>query len=350
MKYDSVLLISIDALAKKYDYIFDSLFTTKYNNYRTTSTWTLPSHLTMLSGIPFSRLFVISEMKDYDKYEGYAADIPTIATLLRKHGFKSRAVTGGGFMSKFFGWGHDWDIWEEAVDINQAWNGEKIIPKKNEILFLHTYYVHDWFHANKNLKINFLQIKQKLDRNEKVNPKDYRLMIKEGKSEYNKRIKTLARRLKWINKLSKKTLVILLSDHAELFSTPGSFHHGNLALRDGRIFMVPLFLKENISKKQTINKFTYDFLIPKLIFDKLGIPFESVAKALVINNKKLKEENKINKEIIEKFQNSKTWKLLYYYKRISGFAYNSAILLSNYYFKISQKIGIKKLLKILRII
>jgi len=106
MNYDRVLLISIDSLAKRYGYLFEKYFTTSFKNYCTTSSWTLPSHLAMLSGVQSPSLFFHEKLSNFNKYENFVSNIPTIATPLKQIGFKTRAITGGGFMSKFFGWGH----------------------------------------------------------------------------------------------------------------------------------------------------------------------------------------------------------------------------------------------------
>ncbi|NMC99856.1 MAG: hypothetical protein GYA62_09060 [Bacteroidales bacterium] len=309
MKYDRILLISIDALSKKYEYLFEDYFTTKYDKYRSTATWTLPAHLNILCGIPFPKLFIVSRMKDYDKYKDYASNIPTIATLLRDFDFKSRAVTGGGFMSSFFGWGNDWDKWETTEDSRNEWCGEKILPKKNELLFLHTYYVHNWFHANAKMKEAFLETKNKLDAGLPIDQKKYRALLKEGEKEYAKRAAFLAKKLSWIKNINRHTLVILLSDHAELFFGVGSFHHGNLALKNKKIFYVPLLLKENTAQKTVVTDYMYDYLIPKLIFDKLELPFESVAKRVLRTNAELKNE-------LAMIYHSRFWKLLAFLRKI----------------------------------
>ena len=181
MKYNKIILISIDALSRDYQSLFEDYFTTKYINYRTTNTWTLPSHIAMLSGLALPGIFKVANSKEFDKYKDFVANIPTVATLLHQFGFKSRAITGGGFMSKYFGWGNDWDKWEESEDNTKEWKGEKILPRKNELLFLHTYYVHNWFDENKKLKREFFEYRDKLENKEKVDEKKFKVFINKGK-------------------------------------------------------------------------------------------------------------------------------------------------------------------------
>lgn len=342
MKYDRVLLISVDSLAKKYESFFKDYFTTIYTNYKTTSSWTLPSHLTMLTGLKFPKLFFQKKTIDYLKYEDFVQNIPSIATQMKAIGFKSRAITGGGFMGKFFGWGHDWNKWIEAYSEKEAWNGEKIVPKKYEFLFLHTYYIHNWFIKNKKINKSFNKIKTQLENKKEYDKKEYEYVVKFAKNEYEKRIKTMAKRLSWISKLPKNILVILTSDHAELFSKQGAFHHGSLATETSEIFSVPLLLKENTSTKKIDNGYMFDFLLPKLIFDKLEAQFKSIPRMLIEDNKKMKSE-------LNKIHNSKTWKLLYFYKNITSSLGSSAISIVNIYWNISQKISIRKILKLIHL-
>src|SRR3989344_2781766 len=296
MKYDRALLISIDSLSRKYQYLFEDYFTIKYIKYQSTNTWTLPSHVAMLSGVMLPRLYYVMNQKDVKQFENFIQYLPTIATLLKRGGFKSRAITGGGFMSKYFGWGYDWESWQEAENTKSEWNGEKILPKKNEFLFLHTYYVHNWFNEKKKLLEQLFKAKDNL---EKGNKYDVRMLITEWKKAYIKRVKTIAKRLSWIKSISPRTLVILTSDHGELFSGPDSFHHGNFALTDSSIFEVPLLIRENTTNKTIEKNICYDFLLPQLICEKLDIPFESIPKMLIrrnryiINQENLKEKMKM---------------------------------------------------------
>lgn len=320
MKYNRIILISIDALSRKYQHLFEDYFTTKYINYHTTSTWTLPSHVTMLSGILLPKLYYVMNQKDTEAYKNIVLYVPTLATLLRRVGFKSRAITGGGFMSKYFGWGHDWDNWQEALNPESEWQGEKILPKKNEFLFLHTYYIHNWFNETEKLKNQLYSVKKKLEKGEKYYVSS---LVKEGKKAYLKRVKKLAKNISWIKTQPPETLIILTSDHAELFSNTKSFHHGNFALEDQAIFDVPLLIREDSKTKKIIRYHNYDYLLPKIIFDKLEKPFESVPKYLIKLNQQLSNELdktrtqvKLLNNIIDNIKKSKTFRLWQAYCRV----------------------------------
>jgi arylsulfatase A-like enzyme len=266
MKYNRVILISIDALGREYGKYFEKYFTTNYTNYQTTSSWTLPSHLAMLSGKK-KKIPQLNSTQEYKKYEKIVKDIPTISTYFRKKGFKTKAITGGGFMSSFFGWGHDWNSWTEASE-NLEWEGEKINPKKNEFFFLHTFYVHNWYMNDKKLEEEYMDFKKKLHNNEKIDLVKFKNHLKKGKKSYLKRVQKIAKKLSWIKDLDSDTLLILTSDHNELFIDDKSAYHGRNTEKLDEIYKVPFLIKEKNIKKR-INQKIFDYNLFKIIKSKI---------------------------------------------------------------------------------
>jgi alkaline phosphatase len=148
-------------------------------------------------------------------------------------------------------------------------------------------------------------------------------LIKEGKKMYLKRVKEIAKKLAWIKTQPADTLVILTSDHAELFTDTKSFHHGNFALKDQAIFDVPLLIREHSTTKKIIRYHIYDYLLPKIIFDKLEKSFESAPKYLIKLNQQLSNElDKTRTElkqlnnIVNNIKQSKTFRLWQAYCKI----------------------------------
>jgi hypothetical protein len=112
-----------------------------------TSPWTLPAHASMLTGRYPSSLSPNASDPLYQL-------APMLSTLLKQHGYRTAAVTGGGFVSKAFGAdiGFDsfdqrnWDMDRSRGDarpgnVNQA---VKFIESSSEpfFLFFHTYIAH----------------------------------------------------------------------------------------------------------------------------------------------------------------------------------------------------------------
>ncbi|MBI5449691.1 sulfatase-like hydrolase/transferase [Candidatus Gottesmanbacteria bacterium] len=261
MKYERVLLISIDALGRKYLPLFKGFFNTVYHNYRVTHTWTLPGHVAMLSGINMRELYHVFDTKRLDRWKDCVKRIPTIATTFHSHGFRTRAIASGGYLSRYFGWGHDWDEWRTPEDGHREWNGEKMMPRKREFLFLHTYYVHNWFQATDELSRWFKKNGQQF----KVVPYDVSLMG-EARREYERRVRVLADRLSWIGSLPDDILVIFTADHGEIFSIDGKhFHHGDMARNDPNVYKVPLLLRTKSKKRHYQNSQVYDLSLRALI-------------------------------------------------------------------------------------
>lgn len=336
-KYNRAILISIDTLSKEYQYLYEKYFNLIFSNYKTTNTWTLPSHIAMLTGFPAPKMYHAPKSSEISKYKNILYNIPSIATYLKAQGYATRAITSGGYMSKYFGWGHDWDKWEEIDDEKLYWKGEKIIPKKNEFIFIHTYYVHNWFNEEKEL----MKLVQNICNKELENESNLRL-IKSAKRAYEKRAKKIAEKLTWINELPEDILVILTSDHAELFYEDGkNIQHGNFALSNPKIYDVPLLIKDH-EKKQKIEKCYYDLNLINIIFSKLEIEYKTPKE--IIRHGFTKANNKIiTKNINDKIQKI-IWmiKIKVTAKNIRWVCLNPKQVLKKYFYNILYKRKIKK--------
>ncbi len=155
----NIVLISIDSLrpdhlgayhyAKPVSPAIDALAGdgVVFDNAYSTSSWTLPAHMSMLTGLICGRHRVY--------YEGDRLDpgIPTLAEKLRERGYATGAVTGAGFVSSFYGFSKGFDGYGMAqgglLDAELAGSGGKEAVEwlgrnsdKPFFLFLHTYQVH----------------------------------------------------------------------------------------------------------------------------------------------------------------------------------------------------------------
>ena len=168
----SIVLISIDAL--RADYFTPefmpkthawakkncAIFTNAYSN----STWTSPSHVTMLSGLLQSQHKV--EYSD----SVIAPDVRMVQQDLKEAGYNTFAFTGGGYLSKDFGFDRGFDgfadYWmffkpdkgrhsfRELRD--NCWRpvsrAEKMVSdlkgSHRLFFFIHTYFVHEYFLFN----------------------------------------------------------------------------------------------------------------------------------------------------------------------------------------------------------
>lgn len=277
MRYNRILLICIDDLSGMYQPLFERYFNRMYRHYETSNAWTLPSHAGLLASVSLPYLYKpdAGQLKDIPQVRAQLSQLPTIASLFRHIGFRSRAITGGGFLSRHFGWGWDWDSWTSPEEGAREWNGEEMMPERNELLFLHTYYVHNWFQEQEEMTRALNSIKKRYwDSGEK----DVKLtkaevaMMREGKRIYEERAHAVARRLQWIRNMPDDALVVLTSDHAELFyEDNATMTHGNMALGSDKIFHVPLLMRTRGKQKKYIEEHYFDLSLSYLIAREMGI-------------------------------------------------------------------------------
>ncbi len=117
-----------------------------FENTVASAPWTLPSHVSLLSGIDSDRHGVNHGLP-------MPADIPTLAERLRRAGYRTLAITGGGWMRPSYGFARGFDLyryWPAGVDkqdeldvgVARAQEWLREWPEDPLFLFLHTFEVH----------------------------------------------------------------------------------------------------------------------------------------------------------------------------------------------------------------
>src|SRR5262245_48440453 len=118
-----------------------------FRNAYATSTWTLPSHVSMLSGrYPAS----------HGANDLLAADIAGgghLPSVLERYGVATLGIVGGGFVSAAFGLDSGFREWHEVPigrsDLDwfatEALAAMERVKGERFLLFLHTYFVHDYY-------------------------------------------------------------------------------------------------------------------------------------------------------------------------------------------------------------
>ncbi len=112
-----------------------------FDNAYATAPWTLPSHMSMFSGLhPKSHRAVTALAKA-------APEIPMLAEILRAHRYRTFAVTGGGYVGAAFGFDRGFEQYEVA------WATRRVVRETLDrlrdtdqsdpyFLFVHTFGVH----------------------------------------------------------------------------------------------------------------------------------------------------------------------------------------------------------------
>jgi len=158
----NLILISLDTLRADrlgaYGYnrdtspIIDSLGRdgAVFENAITVSPWTLPSHVTMLTG-----LFPSSHGLVHPKGGKIGKDVRLLAEVLKENGYRTLAFAGGGYVSKSYGFARGFETFEinrsERKKLNDGFKlsldaGYSAVQSLGDqspfFLFLHTYAVH----------------------------------------------------------------------------------------------------------------------------------------------------------------------------------------------------------------
>lgn len=117
-----------------------------FDNAYSTSSWTLPSHASMFSGLhPKSHGATLQFTKP-------RADVRLLTEILRDEGYQTAAVTAGGWLSEGFGFEKGFDVFESHLapgrgvraSLAQA---KALDPDRPYFLFFHTFGVHCPFHV-----------------------------------------------------------------------------------------------------------------------------------------------------------------------------------------------------------
>jgi arylsulfatase A-like enzyme len=134
----------------------------RFANVIAESPWTLPSHMSLFTGLHPSSHGV------YDAKFRLAEKIPTMAEVLKIHGFRTFGYTGGGFVSGRFGFSRGFEIYQEnkdpirvkARDLRSSLDAAsqkigRLGSNERYFLFVHTYDVHCPYHPPSEYSLMF---------------------------------------------------------------------------------------------------------------------------------------------------------------------------------------------------
>jgi arylsulfatase A-like enzyme len=273
-KRTNVILVSVDTLRADhlgmYGYNRDTSPATDalakdgavFLNAYAQSPWTLPSHVSMLTGLNGIRHRV------YTKDEKIDPAVPTLADFMRERAYFCSAITGGAFLSAAFGFSKGFDTYEirgnDFTHLNLAeecfggvsrWLSAN--ADKNFFLFVHTYQTHSPYASPLPYNAMFLGehpkrtafdvlkdlggewgVFKKLPDEDRQNI----IGLYDGEIRYTDEhlVKPLVEALHRLG-LYDRTMIVLTSDHGEQFYEHGSWNHGNLLYND--VLKVPLIIK-----------------------------------------------------------------------------------------------------------
>jgi arylsulfatase A-like enzyme len=233
-----------------------------FSNAYAPSSWTLPSHVSLLTALSCFRHGVNLETDRMEETR------PTLADVLRTQGFFCAAVTGGGFLSPVFGFSKGFDVYRQVE--SSLWTGDAAGQvsaaaldwidanrDRDFFLFVHTYQPHNPYIPPAPYDTKFQDAPTPLRMIDlgghlggpggifKPLPEAERraiLGLYDGEVGYTDAalVGALTAKLKALG-IYDDTLIVLTSDHGEEFYEHGSWEHGH-SLYDESL-KVPLIVK-----------------------------------------------------------------------------------------------------------
>jgi arylsulfatase A-like enzyme len=262
---------------------------------RAPSPWTLPSHLSMMTALNTINHGVFTPDFRLDPAT------PTLAELLKTKGFYNAAFTGGGYVSGFYGFSKGFDSFRvlgEVVDPDAA---AKLAEKatrwiernldRDFFLFLHTYQIHNPYHAEEPWNRRYLREGAGLseldmtplgfNHEERFKPVSEEMRrdivgLYDGEIRYTDEslIGPLVAKLKALG-IYDRTMIVLTSDHGEEFFEHGSWTHTHSVYDE--VLRVPLIVKFFGSRNagRTIRTPAFGVDVMPTIAEELGIRISS---------------------------------------------------------------------------
>ena len=220
---------------------------------------TASSHMTIFTGL-YPSVHRVENLSQ--KNRGLSDEIPTLATMLSTHGYRTEAVVGGGNVSGKLGFDRGFESYQETTELRDPIEqGERIVERLASLaepffLFVHTYQVHDPYvpdpefadlFSDPNYAGEIIGSREELERVaggqeywqqynaywSRVDPKS-EADAQHLRDLYDAEIRftddLLARFFERVEELGlfSNTVVVVLSDHGEEFFEHGSALHNTL--------------------------------------------------------------------------------------------------------------------------
>jgi arylsulfatase A-like enzyme len=204
----------------------------------TESSWTLPSHMTLMTGLHPTSHGVTLETRTL------APSVPTLAEILQAKGWATAAFTEGGLVAGHFGFDRGFDVWDDrSQDIRLTmYRGRRFVehrdPEKPFFLFLHTYAIHCPYHPRDEYAARFrTRAEDAIETEDRCgNPHFNEMELTAGQVDYlsdqydagiraaDDQVRDLLRLLDEQG-LRDETIVVIVSDHGEELWEHGQIGH-----------------------------------------------------------------------------------------------------------------------------
>jgi arylsulfatase A-like enzyme len=257
------------------------------------SSWTLPSHATMLTGVNPVRHSAVS----FTARTPLPPQVDTVAELLWRSGYATAGFTDGGFLAPRYGFDRGFELYASTVsplkdflaeNVERALDWVRSTDGQPFFLFLHTYAVHMPFAPPPPYdrlfdpeydgpcreKILHASVNECLGRDD-ADPR----VVRHVKALYDgeiRRTDAIFGRFLGVLRamgLAERTCVIVTSDHGEEFKEHGRFFHRRASLYE-ELLRVPLIVwcPERFSGGRVVDQQVGVVDIAPTILDITGVP------------------------------------------------------------------------------
>lgn len=264
-----------------------------FRNAYTTTSWTLPAHVSLFSGKNLDEHGVVTPNdRISDSY-------PMVAELFQEKGYVTAAFTGGGFVEDTYGFARGFQFYSNipgrvfSIDsaervLNHFTRYIERFEGNDLFIFLHTYQVHAPYKApheyidqiDKDVPGNLKGIKNFIRHNHEfykaINPEQRQLLIDLYDASILYADKVLVGGV--VDYLKQKgvydeAMLVVLSDHGEEFYDHRSWEHGHTLYKEQ--IKIPLLVKYPYSRRKgKIDALASITDIPAMMLEESGIHYD----------------------------------------------------------------------------
>ncbi|MGD9344709.1 MAG: sulfatase [Candidatus Aminicenantes bacterium] len=220
-----------------------------FENAYAQSSWTRPSVGALFTGLyPFQHQAISLK-------SGLAADLQTLAEILKEAGFRTIGISSNAGIKEFFNFNQGFDYFKYhsnldgglAETLNTYAFAQLSMDPSPFFMYIHTmelhrpYHVKEEFYPTAPVKPNIVVVEKRGEERYTVDLNHTLLMYEASITQNDKAFGDLMAELKRL-RLYDKTLIILMSDHGEEFYEHGGFAHGQTLYQEQvkHLFIVKL--------------------------------------------------------------------------------------------------------------
>jgi len=309
-----------------------------FENAVSQSAWTLPAHASMMTGLLPSEHGLLFYDHEYlnrkKKFWTLDPKITTLAEILKTFAYTNVSFNGGAWVNPTFGLGQGFDLYRwgghyfrSSIPKSIGWI--KANPGKKFFLFLHAFDVHAPYNASPEFNV-FYQYrgpsrtdKITLDSIESLESPEYKYIVSQYDAGIHRADHELGQLFELLDEtgLSRKTILIITSDHGEMLKERGRW--GHIYPLYGELIRVPLIIKIPGFKRASVKGQVPAMIsILPTVLDLLEIPFD---KNIMKNSLMpliqgrdarfdmiISETSRLKKHLLCRAIRMEKWKLIYY--------------------------------------